>query len=520
MLLADNSSLKEKIKGLPREDQLRVLEIVREKRKRARWRANPLDYIEERLGLPKEHFDWSLLPEYRKHKWDGTPNPVALCLNSLAAWKWVCMKGAKGTGKTLLAACIMYWFLESFDDSIVVTTAPKESQLELHLWKEATKLYPKFNRGELASLRLRMIPGSDEWAAQGFVAGVKAQDAAASATRAHGFHAEHMLIITEETNGIFNQVMSAFEETCSAPHNLMLALGNPNHPMDELSKFSKLDNVETISVSAYDHPNIVLGNPNYIPGAISMIGINRLLKKYGERSPYFISRVKGQTPTQAEDSLIKLEWVCDAIERDRIVNGKVDHVTALGVDVSNSDSGDEAAIASGHENILLSVEAFACPNSNDLGHKVQVRMVEQGIEDENVAIDGVGVGAGTINTLKEYGREVINVQGGPVPDGKEEQYYNMRAQVWWHLREDLRKGLICLPDDEELKTDLITPKYTIQNGKILIESKDDIRRRIGRSPNKGDCAAYWNWARKEKDSDGDYKLTILEDEEEADEVLI
>lgn len=457
-----------------------------------------MSYMVERLNYRPEELQWSLLPAYKDHTWDGTIDPLKTALTALDNWEWVAIKGAKGTGKTRLAAGIVYQFIESYENSLVITTAPKQEQLELHIWKEMSVMYSLFNRGELSTTKLRMIPGSNNWIADAFVAGVKASDALLSATRAHGFHAEHMLIIFEETPGINPSVINAFIETCGAPHNLILALGNPNHQLDELAKLCKMPNVREITMSALDHPNVVLDDPNFIPGAVSRVSIERLKKKYGEKSPFYISRVRGLVPKQAEDALIKLEWVEQAIAR---AQEPVDaDLFALGVDVANSEDGDQAAIAQGKGNVLLEVNAFTCPNSNDLGHKVRVKMLNDGIDPENVGVDGVGVGAGTVNTLKEYGIEVQNIQGGQIEiSGQEERFPDMRSQVWWRLREDLRLGRITLPDDDELKLDLITPKYTIQSGRIVVESKLTFKKRISRSPNKGDAVAYWNWVREARD---------------------
>jgi hypothetical protein len=68
--------------------------------------------------------------------------------------------------------------------------------------------------------------------------------------------------------------------------------------------------------------------------------------------------------------------------------------------------------------------------------------------------------------------------------------------MWWCAREDLRNNEIDIPNDEELIADLTTPKWMIQGGKIAVESKEKIKERLGRSPNKGDSFVYWNWVRK------------------------
>lgn len=463
------------------------------------WRENPVEYFVERLGVRRESIDWGVLPEYQGRNWDGTPNPLVAVCDAVVKNKWVGVESATGTGKTYLGALLVFWFLECFENSFVVTTAPKQDQLELNIWKWVEYLHPRFGKGSLTSLRLNMIEKRDYWMATGFVAGVNASEQ--STTRAQGFHAEHMLIILEETPGIPLPTINAFQNTCTSPHNLIVAFGNPDHQLDNLHAFCTQENVEHVRISAYDHPNVVKNDPAFIAGAASMIGIERILNKFGADSPMALSRTRGISPAQAIDALIKVEWCLKAVEkfeRTRLHEGE----KAIGVDVANSEAGDKAAIAKGIGVICTSVEDFKCPDSNQLGHMVHRLMREENISVKRVGIDGVGVGAGTINTLREYGirDKRINLQGGaaPVRTSKEEKFNNLRTQMWWQAREDLRLGLIGMPNDTELISDLTAPKFETQNGKIVIESKEGIKKRLGRSPNKGDAFVYWNWIRTER----------------------
>ena len=76
-----------------------------------------------------------------------------------------------------------------------------------------------------------------------------------------------------------------------------------------------------------------------------------------------------------------------------------------------------------------------------------------------------------------------------------ELFANLRAQMHWRLREDLRRGYVALPNDRELFEDLTTPTWEARNGRILVESKEHIRKRLGRSPDKGDAVVLWNFVR-------------------------
>lgn len=504
-----------------------LIEIEKEKRRRYQernidtskmmehYRSNPLDYIVERLGIRRETLDWLLLPEYSTHRWDGTENPFVRILKGLVNNRWVGVESGTGTGKTMIGACIVLWFLECFENSLVVTTAPKRDQLALHIWREINRLHSRFNKGELLSLKLKMNENSEDWLAVGFVAGVKANED--SSTKAQGFHAEHMLIIFEETPGIPQPIITAFENTSIGPHNLILAFGNPDHQLDNLHRFCQLDRVEHIRISGLDHPNVVLKNSNFIPGAQSEEGIKGMKNRYGdELHPLYLSRARGISPAQASDSLIKIEWCITATKKyleycdDKgiIDESKIEGLRMLGVDVANSESGDKAAIATGKGEVLLKVEDFPCPDSNQLGHKVYRMMKDEKISDNSIGVDGVGVGAGTVNTLKEYGvsSRNVNIQGAaePVDIDQEEEFNNLRSQMYWTMRDDLRNGLIAIPEDQELIADLVTPKWFVRNGKIVVESKEDIKKRLGRSPNKGDAAVYWNWVRNQ----GGFEISI------------
>lgn len=496
--------------------------IEREKaeaERRVYYSTHPVEWIVDRLRVPLNTIDWESNLEYKNHKWDGTRNPLVLILNAMVKKKWVGVEGATGTSKTFFAACIALWFLECFEDSMVVTIAPKEMQLSLHIWREISRLYPRFGRGKLLNLELRMneeSTGDTGWKMIGFVAGVRAEEVDASATKAQGFHGKNELFIFEETPGVAEAIMTAIQNACGAPNNLILALGNPDNQIDTLHRFTKLQRVVPITISAFDHPNVVLKNPNFIPGAQTEQGLTDMLDRYKDPSnPLYLSRARGISPKQAKEALIRYEWLIAAsnrrkrYEEDGVLNLKgVIGQRALGVDVANSESGDKAAKADGIGSLLIEVEDFPCPNANKLGTNIYYEMTVKKIPSEYVGVDGVGVGAGTVNELLRLGAKVVNIQSGAAAielrDEKKsnvtlvEVFNNLRSQMWWQLRIELEdpQSELMLPYDEQLFADLMAPQWTQQNGKIIVQSKEELKKKLGRSPNKGDAVVYWNWVRR------------------------
>jgi hypothetical protein len=171
----------------------------------------------------------------------------------------------------------------------------------------------------------------------------------------------------------------------------------------------------------------------------------------------------------------------------------------LGVDVANSEGGDEAALAKGVGRWLMSIDSFQCPNANNLGTQIALDMQREGIQDEYVGVDSVGVGAGCVNELRRLDHWIKALGGGDgeVETSEEESFNNFRSQMQWKMAEDLRLDLVDLCPDDELTTDLITPQWKTVNGRIVVQSKEILKANLpdGRSPNKGDAVVYWNWVR-------------------------
>jgi hypothetical protein len=267
------------------------------------YQKDPIGWMGDKLGIPESHVRWSLNPEYATHAWDGTVDPLATLCESLANGQDAAAESATGTGKTYLAAALALWFLACFEDALVVTTAPKEGQLTTQLWKEIGRHWPRFAKAypvaSKVTLRIRMKEGTAEqetWAILGYACSVGTTED--SATKAQGFHAAHMLIITEETPGIDPAVMTAFKNTCTGDHNIRLALGNPDHPRDALHQMCAQKSVKAVRISALDHPNVVCRR-EIIPGAAGRKSIDAKLEEYkSETHPMYQSRVRGLCPTE------------------------------------------------------------------------------------------------------------------------------------------------------------------------------------------------------------------------------
>jgi len=78
------------------------------------------------------------------------------------------------------------------------------------------------------------------------------------------------------------------------------------------------------------------------------------------------------------------------------------------------------------------------------------------------------------------------------------KFNNTRSASWWHLRELLdpsQNSTLMLPPDEELKAELLAPRWRVAAGAVIgIEAKDAIKKRLGRSPDRADAVVMAFWA--------------------------
>lgn len=273
-----------------------------------KYQTRPLDWIVEKLGVPRHTLAWSENEGYEAHEWDGTPDPLVAILEGLAAGEDAGCESGRGVGKTFLAACVVLWFLACWEDSLVITIAPKREMLLKQCWREIQRLFPRFQRhfpsAESTQGVIRMRGGTDEsWSAHAYGAGVAADEQLA--VRAQGWHAEHMLVLFEETPGIHPAIMATIDHTVTGEHNPRLALGNPVFKGDTLHQFSLRPSTRHVIASAVDAPNYVTGR-EIVPGAVGRASVERRLEDWAHAPAVIEASIYGRSPDQAHGAVFRV----------------------------------------------------------------------------------------------------------------------------------------------------------------------------------------------------------------------
>ncbi|HEX7796715.1 MAG TPA: hypothetical protein VF456_20275, partial [Vicinamibacterales bacterium] len=97
-----------------------------------------------------------------------------------------------------------------------------------------------------------------------------------------------------------------------------------------------------------------------------------------------------------------------------------------------------------------------------------------------------GWAAGAVDVMRSNGLSPIDVQfAAPANDPR---YANRRAEIWFAMADWIKRGG-ALPPLPEMTAELTTPTYTFHKGKFLLEEKDQVKKRLQRSPDLADALA-------------------------------
>lgn len=202
-----------------------------------------------------------------------------------------------------------------------------------------------------------------------------------------------------------------------------------------------------------------------------------------------------------EDSVwqvIPTAWVDAAMER-WTPDGQIGEMDSCGSDVARGGK-DNTVVATRYGRWYAPLKRW--PGRETPNGSITAGLIVSCLRDAApVHVDALGVGGETIGHLESNGIQVVPVVGYDTESVKGQHdkatgqlsFRNLRAMIWWRFRESLDPDTgdrIALPHDPRLKSDLCAPLWKITPGGILIESKEEMKKRIGRSPDDGDAVVY------------------------------
>jgi phage terminase large subunit len=214
----------------------------------------------------------------------------------------------------------------------------------------------------------------------------------------------------------------------------------------------------------------------------------KMIEQYGEDSTVSRVEVMGEFPSSEDDTVIPMSLIRAAIDRD--VSLTASEPIIWGLDVARF-GGDNSALCVRQGNTVFEITSFASMDLMQLCGVIKNRYDDATVLDkpQEILIDVIGIGAGVVDRLREQNLPVRGVNVSESPSSKN-NYLNLRAELWFAIKDWLAQRDCRLPIDDELASELAAPlyKYT-STGKIKIESKDEMRKRGIKSPDKADALA-------------------------------
>jgi len=404
--------------------------------------------------------------------------------------KKVAVKSCHGSGKSYFASILVAWWVDTRygTESVVVSTAPTYEQVNKILWRYIRQHWGKNDL-------LGNVTQTDEWKdAKGEVVawGRKPAD-----TNTQGFQGIHssggVLAVIDEACGVNQTIFTGVEAITTGSLDRILAIANPDIPTSEFGRIFLKDDPSwhKITISAFDTPNFT---GEWMPeiakqGLVSVAWVEDKKRSWGEDSPRYKSKILGEFTTEGGTNLFSLETIMRGHSTE--LEFAEDSRPILGCDIARYGD-DYTVVYIFRDGVLRFLEKWNKTNSVKTADKIKELAWEHGAKE--VRIDGVGMGGPVVDMVAEISDGRYHTIGmvGNASSPDLDLWLNARAYWFDNMRERMYNGEIDISiEDRDLEDELGDLEYKFSNrGAIQIESKDDIRKRTGKSPDFADAASY------------------------------
>jgi len=415
------------------------------------------------------------------------------------------VRSCTGSGKTFTAARVALAFINNYEGSQILTTAPTFRQVESIFWRELAVAFAQARfplGGHLTAVRLEK---AEKW----FAIGLSTDEP----ERFQGFHAPYMLVIGDEASGLDEKVYTAIETPLSTGHARLLLISNPTQPIGKFRETFDGDGAKLYKhfrISAFDTPNFVafgitpediksgewrdkIGIASWqirdgswlkklpCPYLITPLWVEERLEAWGEGSFAYQVYVMGDFPEKGVNNLFNLPELEAA--RDRKVEDEGEEVAALDV----ARYGDcESAYGIRRGDRVLKIETWGHEGIHYTTGRV-CRHMREG-NPSVIRIDAGGIGTDDCDVIAAEGFNVDRVLSNQ-PAVDKEKFLNRRAELFWLLSKRFTDEKISIPNDRKLISQLADIRYTYKQGRMAMETKEEMRQRGSKSPDRADMLA-------------------------------
>lgn len=437
------------------------------------WREYPAQFAHENFGVDPDEWQVDFLSAI-----GGGFDPC----------RRVCLKACTGPGKSAALSWAGWHRLacygEKWEHPKGAALSISRDNLRDNLWAELSKWQ---KRSEFLSSqftwtkeRIYQVDNPETWflAARSFA---KDADAEAIGNALSGLHSRFPFILLDETGDQPPAVgLKADQIFTGSPKDALVAqAGNPTSTdgllYDSCNKRRKQHVVITITADPED--------PKRTP-RVSVELAQAAIDEHGRENPWVMATILGLFPLAGFNQLLGIEQVEEAMKRHYAPDAYDFAAKIIGVDVARM--GDDKSIFFPRQGLVaFKPKPFRNVKSNQLAG--YLRQSEQKWGADGTIIDGTGgYGSGVLDAFQAMGGVAFDCQFAGKPF--DPKYLNKRAEIWFLMAEWVKNGG-ALPYVPELIPELTTPTYSFQGDKLLIEPKDQVKKRLGRSPDYADGLA-------------------------------
>lgn len=432
------------------------------------WRENPVRFVQDNFDVTPDPWQIDVLMQFAK-----TPR--------------IAMKACKGPGKTALLSWLSWNFLVTRTYPKIAATSISADNLRDNLWAEMAKWRAKSKlitaMFDWHKERITYKQAPENWF-MSFRTWPKDADPSQQANTLAGLHADNLMFVIDEAGGIPESVLAAADAGLanmdSSGHKdaKIIMAGNPTHTSGCLYfacvKLRHLYYVINIS-SAPDDP---LRTPR-----VSKEWAQQQIDSYGRDNPWVLINVFGEFPQSSINSLLGPDDIETAMRRNVKITDYEHAQKRLGVDVARF--GSDSTVLFPRQG-LQAFKPVVMRNADTAQIAARVLAAKARWKSEAEFIDGTGgFGSGVVDYMKTAGVPAHEIHASSKP--VDARYENRRAEMWFKMAEWVKRGG-GLPNEPGLVAELCEPTYTFTNkGKFLIEPKESVKSRLGRSPDLADA---------------------------------
>jgi len=403
--------------------------------------------------------------------------------NAVRDNKAVTMRGGVGYGKTHITAILVWWCLICHNRVKVSIFGPSEPNIKATIWNEIDILYQRMHPVFKQAFSMNAKSAYRNSAESDCFAEYRLASKE-NVSAARGIHADNNFVFVDEADGLDDIIYT---------DALMNVLINPA----ENAKLVLISNPSRASGffwQTHNDPNVswewtqVHGSVLDIP-EITDEHFATYERRYGGKdSRQYRVMVLGEFPEDSAEGLIPRALVDIAVSQTDIIPAPTEPYV-WGLDPAG-DGQDRSVLCIRQGRMVHKFEEFNNLDSVQLAYKVRdiYQATPANQRPAVIAVDSIGVGYGVYSTLKEFGLPVKDIKVSNKPTRQPERYRNLRDQIWWETKEWFATEDVQIPNHETLIAELTSIQYNTDSGKICIEAKKDLKKRMkGKSPDFADA---------------------------------